>query len=398
MAQINLRKVIDKIDRKNFCKDDLLNMYEACQFNDKEKIKLVEMASRNQENRIKKYITEKYDKKFNGVKMYCNPSPDAFNASMGEDLDNDYDLDEGEYFTTEDLDKFLNYIIEEIERNLNVRNSIEVYDADIDDNIINITLSFNDYEEQYKTKIDMKKIKVPSDLIRRYADEFIEYFTDRFQEAINNEDIIIDEAYYGGAFDIEDDQYFTRDDLNEFGYELEDKFREAINAKYGEVNLVSIYLEDSELEVTIGVGSEYEATKTVKVDMRKIRTPKDLYKYMDKLLNMFLDDFRRASVLYRAVYTDSKDKEHEIYVFETEFDKEWPYIINIDGVVTGRANHDNLFKELDRELKDKFGEGSLKRKNLDEEALSLAALAIPMLTSAAQGFGQSVGNKLMDKI
>lgn len=263
---------------------------------------------------------------------------------------------------------------------------VKKYKSELD-RIINEFNEFNSYwERKYQAFKEFIEDCKRFDFIREDIDENLD---DNFD---------LDEAYYGGAFDIEEDQYFTRDDLNEFGYELEDKFREAINAKYGEVNLVSIYLEDSELEVTIGVGSEYEATKTIKVDMRKIRTPKDLYKYMDKLLNMFLDDFRRASVLYRAVYTDSKDKEHEIYVFETEFDKEWPYIINIDGVVTGRANHDNLFKELDRELKGKFGEGSLKRKNLDEEALSLAALAIPMLTSAAQGFGQSVGNKLMDKI
>ena len=302
MAKINLRESVDKLDRETFCKYDLLNMYDCCNFSDKDKVKLVEMFTKGNKKLVTKFIKEAFEKKYNGVQMICNPSPADFNASMGEDFENyqkpvkvdilelkgmseseikDYldslplfstirnvkykrsnsnqevsiikdiegksklhpmydipasswvfdfgpvqypektlyfilndmhknmevkdknkqinesgahDIEDDQYFTREDLDEFVSYVIEEIEGNLNVKNVIEIYDGDIDGNILSLTLSFEGYEEQYRTRIDMRKIRVPSDLVRRYADEVIEYFTSKFQEAIDNEDIVLDES------------------------------------------------------------------------------------------------------------------------------------------------------------------------------------------------------------
>ncbi len=309
MAKINLRESVDKLDRETFCKYDLLNMYDCCNFSNKDKVKLVEMFTKGNKKLVTKFIKEAFEKKYNGVQMICNPSPDDFNASLGEEIDDDedvdtdyyghiatledvksalerqnesefadrveygsdntpyksqfyipvytpeeerylklriksiykdnsftvipdsvksvespvdgqigivfevnslsdddldeefieayggaFDIEDDQYFTRKDLDEFTDYIIEEIERNLNVNDIIEVYDADINDNAISVTLSFEGYEEQYQARIDMRKIRVPSDLVKRYADEFIEYFTYKFQEAIDNKDIILDES------------------------------------------------------------------------------------------------------------------------------------------------------------------------------------------------------------
>ena len=196
--KINLKESIDKLDRQTFCKDDLLNMYYCCNFNDNDKAILVEMFSKDNTRGVTRFIKEAYKKKYDGVQMICNPSPAAFNASMGESVVDTYggafDIDEDQYFTREDLDEFLDYVTEEIEKSLDINDVIEVYDADIDDNILSITLSFEGYEKQYRTRIDMRRIRVPSDLVRRYADECIEYFVSKFQEAIDNEDVILDES------------------------------------------------------------------------------------------------------------------------------------------------------------------------------------------------------------
>ena len=100
----------------------------------------------------------------------------------------------------------------------------------------------------------------------------------------------LDEASYGGAFDIEDDQYFTRDDLTEFGEELIDRMK----SKTGrDVDVISSYIDDNNLEVTVVENdTENEATHTEHIDMRKIRMPKDLNKYIDRFIDSFEDEFR----------------------------------------------------------------------------------------------------------
>ena len=52
----------------------------------------------------------------------------------------------------------------------------------------------------------------------------------------------INEADYGGAYDIDPSQYFTRDDINEFAEQVVD----AINTKsYSKVTLISSYIENN---------------------------------------------------------------------------------------------------------------------------------------------------------
>lgn len=88
------------------------------------------------------------------------------------------------------------------------------------------------------------------------------------------------EAYYGGAFDIEADQYFTRDDLNEFAEDVVD----CLNASsYDRFDFTEIYLEPGNiLELTL-VWSYYEETIKERIDMRKIRRPHDLIRVYSPL-------------------------------------------------------------------------------------------------------------------
>ena len=83
----------------------------------------------------------------------------------------------------------------------------------------------------------------------------------------------VNEASYGGAFDIEDDQYFTRDDLVEFA---EDVVARLNDISYSKFDYTEVYLEPgNNLELTL-VWSDYEETIKEHIDMRKIRKPYDL--------------------------------------------------------------------------------------------------------------------------
>lgn len=99
---------------------------------------------------------------------------------------------------------------------------------------------------------------------------------------------------FGGAFDVEDDAFFTREDLDEFA----DQIASDLNMEYGD-NDVAVSVIESYAENTVDVGvvldlsfydDEFEWTSEHRVDLRKIQSPlADLLKYYKQ---MFLDDFR----------------------------------------------------------------------------------------------------------
>ena len=80
----------------------------------------------------------------------------------------------------------------------------------------------------------------------------------------------VNEASYGGAFDIEDDQYFTRDDLLSFADEVLGHVAETFNGQY---DIGGVWFEEGCVvtQIVSEDGNMYE--DTTKVDMRKIREP-----------------------------------------------------------------------------------------------------------------------------
>lgn len=100
----------------------------------------------------------------------------------------------------------------------------------------------------------------------------------------------LNESSYGGAFDIEDDQFFTRDDINEFGYDVADQFSAWADSSFAPSDVYMDTPTKLHLEVFNQEGyEEYEAN--IKIDMRKIRSPRDLYKYEDEALNQLKDAY-----------------------------------------------------------------------------------------------------------
>ena len=95
--------------------------------------------------------------------------------------------------------------------------------------------------------------------------------------------MVLKEASYGGAYDIEDDMYFTKEDLLEFTDELIDTLQD----KGIFVDLVDMYMTDgNRLVIAVEDEDGNEIDTDEFIDMRKIRRPKDIYKYR----NIFIKD------------------------------------------------------------------------------------------------------------
>ena len=101
-----------------------------------------------------------------------------------------------------------------------------------------------------------------------------------------------DEGYsvnYGGAYDVNPESYFTREDLVGFA---EDVVNVLNVMSYSIFDYTEVYLEPgNNLELTI-TWSDYEETIKEHIDMRKIRKPSDLYNVYGPLF------FNRAQELF----------------------------------------------------------------------------------------------------
>lgn len=137
------------------------------------------------------------------------------------------------------------------------------------------------------------------DAVSRYGDYVTTPFgnisTDNLmQYARDNK--LLNEASYGGAFDVEDDQYFTVDDLNEFADQVCDKLTSKYHEKF---DISDGYIEENDIYLEVESDSAL-AQSTVKLDRRTIRKPSDLMKYVGRMIN-------GLSRTLDKVYSDPED-------------------------------------------------------------------------------------------
>lgn len=138
-------------------------------------------------------------------------------------------------------------------------------------------------------------------------------------------DNIEESSSYGGAFDISDTAYFTRDDLDEFSNDVVEKLSNATHADII-ADVVECYLDEdtNELELTLSY-NEYEHTHKEKIDMRKIKMPKDLIKaYSHKFVNDFLWSF-------------TADTEHEEMIKEDYNDNAATFLDTLEDEIENTA-------------------------------------------------------------
>lgn len=109
-----------------------------------------------------------------------------------------------------------------------------------------------------------------------------------FKESYLSASTSVKAANYGGAYDIEDDMFFTKDDIVELANDVVDHLN---NVTPNEFKIVDVYMSDPTrvvLTVEDFEGTEYEAV--AKIDMRKIKKPADILKYSGTLSTQILDE------------------------------------------------------------------------------------------------------------
>lgn len=123
---------------------------------------------------------------------------------------------------------------------------------------------------------------------------------------------LLTEASYGGAFDIEDDQFFTRDDLNEFSNEVEDIFNDRYELS---VNVSEAYIDNNILDILLTYG-DFEYSHKEKINMRRIKKPSDL-------------KAKYASIVATALYKQIEAEGDLQRITESSKESDWEYVEEI---------------------------------------------------------------------
>lgn len=115
---------------------------------------------------IKNYFNDENNFNYNVQEMAKEYEQDGMFDNLDESLSEDF-WDEDGFFSREELDEFTAEL-QDI-----APSDVAVYKAFIDsNNVLEVDWSYQDFEETSSMKIDMRKIKTPSDLIKRYLPSF----------------------------------------------------------------------------------------------------------------------------------------------------------------------------------------------------------------------------------
>ena len=103
----------------------------------------------------------------------------------------------------------------------------------------------------------------------------------------------VNEASYGGAFDIADDQYFTREDLDSFAEEVLNHINETFKTQF---DIASCYIDNGVLEVGVTNDEYGDYIHSEKIDMRKIKEPWHLKRaYAFEFASQLINDITQSN-------------------------------------------------------------------------------------------------------
>ena len=180
-------------------------------------------------------------------------------------------------------------------------------------------------------------------------DKPFEWIQNRMIEVIEstmNESLT--EASYGGAYDIEDDMFWTKDDLIEFSDAVCEKLADKFGYQY---DIADVGAEsNNDMYITImDTTHDIEADVSFRIKMSRIRSPRDLMKYLDTVVYQFVKKFEEEYQYYdfdESLNEDVDDEEIDLDV-ETDFGdgsveegdtfiedgREWSWIERIAGPI-----------------------------------------------------------------
>ena len=101
---------------------------------------------------------------------------------------------------------------------------------------------------------------------------------------------------YGGAYDIDPQAYFTKEEIDEFAYDVADEVSEQLGNEHI-IRVTDCYVEyhtrKDELFISLDCDFNFVSDVSQFIDMRVIRSPKGLYKLKPAFVNAFVSSFKR---------------------------------------------------------------------------------------------------------
>ena len=328
--KINLRESLNKIDLATDNKYDLLNTFNSKKLSDNSKKKLAEAIENNSIASINRVLHESEEQLFKVV-IQSGATKRNFESALYEDeAEGIVDYYGGRWIDENGFE--WNMYVEEDDDSTEHTMVDDGYDIEDDDERTQREMDAyaqldeywepNEWEETDFLDNDGKKVYINSikeaediddlkdiahdlywhdkglfAMLRNFPkDKSFEWIQNRMIEVIEstmNESLT--EASYGGAYDIEDDMYFTKEELVEFADNICEDLAKEFGYKY---DIADVYMDSpTKLHIELIDNHDIEVDINVRIDMRRIKKPSDLEKAyhnstLESFKNRFLEEYQ----------------------------------------------------------------------------------------------------------
>ncbi len=310
--KINLRESLNKIDLATDNRYDLLNTFNSKKLSDDNKKKLAEAIENNSMASVNRILHESEEQLFKVVISSMATKRDFESALYEDEAEEIVDYYGGRWIDENGFEWDM-YVEED--------------DDSTEHAMIDNSYDMEDDDERAQRKIDT-------------YDQ-----TDRDWEYVES----LTEANYGGAYDIDPEMFWTKDDLIEFSDAVCDKLTEKFGYQYDIAdvgaesnNNMYILIEDT----THGI----EADVSFRIKMSRIRAPRDLMKYLDTVVSEFVKKFEEEYQYYDFDESLSEDYDD----FDPKYDAR--YEVNAYYGSPRRGNYagleDDFYTDDFEEVKD----------------------------------------------
>lgn len=227
-----------------------------------------------------------------GKMLYMKPINEASYGGV-------FDIEDDQYFTSDDFIEFSKEIIDKVEdhyEDLDPSFFLTDLYMDNDKDVLHIEIDDDDIGTfAVDQKIDYRKVKTP-DQVKIYTKEILDKFIKQIDVVVkkNIQKIkrkkFLYEASYGGAYDIEDDQYFTKEELIEFADEIIEKIKDHYKELDPHFFITDLYMDKDKNVLHLEIEDDNLGTVFIdqKIDYRKVKTPYQIRNYTKEILDKFI--------------------------------------------------------------------------------------------------------------
>ena len=210
-----------------------------------------------------------------------------------------YDFEDDQHFTSDDFIEFSKEIIDKVEdhyEDLDPSFFLTDLYMDNDKDVLHIEIDDDDIGTfAVDQKIDRRKVKTP-DQVKIYTKEILDKFIKQIDVVVkkNIQKIkrkkFLYEASYGGAYDIDNDQYFTKEELIEFADEIIEKIEDHYREMDPHFFITDLYMDEDKNVLHLEIEDDNLGTFFIdqKIDYRKVKTPYQIRNYTKEILDKFI--------------------------------------------------------------------------------------------------------------